>query len=158
MLWDADPTTTEVMEAFRDVMQALEADSAPAWTLLDCTMAQIRGLMTLTREGPLTIGELAGALGIGQPSASILVGHLVRAGLVERAEDPADRRRTFARLSRHGEELIGQIRQDKRERVRRWLAQMADDDLAALARGLRALAAAAGAERGVAAPAGAATA
>ncbi|HEX5502339.1 MAG TPA: MarR family transcriptional regulator [Thermomicrobiales bacterium] len=158
MPWEADPTTTEVMAAFRDVMQAIEADSAPSWTLLDLTMGQIRGLVTLAKEGPLTIGELAGALGIGQPSASILVGHLVRAGLVERAEDPADRRRTFARLSRRGEELIGQLRQDKRERVRRWLAELADDDLAALARGLRALAAAARAERGAAAPAGAATA
>jgi DNA-binding MarR family transcriptional regulator len=158
MLWDADPTTTEVMEAFRDVMQAIEADSAPSWTLLDLTMAQIRGLVTLAKEGPLTIGELAGALGIGQPSASILVGHLVRAGLVERAEDPADRRRTFARLSRRGEDLLGQIRQDKRERVRRWLAELADDDLAALARGLRALATAARVEREAAEPAGAATA
>jgi DNA-binding MarR family transcriptional regulator len=157
MTWQADPTTTEVLEAFRDVMQALEADSEPSWTLLDFTMGQIRGLMTLTKAGPLTIGELAGALGISQPSASILVGHLVRAGLVERAEDPADRRRTFARLSRRGEELLGQIRQDKRERVRRWLAELADDDLTALARGLRALAAAARAER-AAEPAGVATA
>lgn len=45
------------------------------------------------------MGRLGSALGIGKPAATALVDALVRRELVERSEDPDDRRRTLVRLN-----------------------------------------------------------
>lgn len=49
---------------------------------------------------PLTVSEIAGRLHVSLPTASELVGALSRAGIVERAEDPANRRRVLVSLAR----------------------------------------------------------
>lgn len=55
---------------------------------------------TQLATGPaLSVSELAGRLGVSLPTASELVGDLHRAGLVERNEDPANRRRTLVSLT-----------------------------------------------------------
>ncbi|MFG2284953.1 MarR family winged helix-turn-helix transcriptional regulator [Streptomyces sp. NPDC048595] len=48
---------------------------------------------------PLTVGEIARRLHVSLPTASELVGALSRAGIVERGEDPANRRRILVSLS-----------------------------------------------------------
>ncbi|RLV04337.1 MarR family transcriptional regulator [Streptomyces griseocarneus] len=48
---------------------------------------------------PLTVGEIARRLHVSLPTASELVGGLSRAGIVERAEDPANRRRVLVSLA-----------------------------------------------------------
>ncbi|MGK5629994.1 MarR family winged helix-turn-helix transcriptional regulator [Streptomyces sp. URMC 123] len=48
---------------------------------------------------PLTVGEIAQRLQVSLPTASELVGGLSRAGIVERAEDPANRRRVLVSLA-----------------------------------------------------------
>lgn len=68
------------------------------------TLAQIRLLVVLAK-GPSNIGEIAGYLHIGQSAASLLVDRLVQDNLAERADDPADRRRSIVRLSSQGEDM-----------------------------------------------------
>ncbi|MHB9059137.1 MAG: MarR family winged helix-turn-helix transcriptional regulator, partial [Bacillota bacterium] len=77
---------------------------------------------------------------VGEPTASLLVDRLVRQGWVVRGEDPEDRRRTIASLSKEGTDLVANMRHGGRESLERWLAAMSDGDLAALRRGLQALA------------------
>ncbi|MGW6916240.1 MarR family winged helix-turn-helix transcriptional regulator [Kitasatospora sp. NPDC054939] len=48
---------------------------------------------------PLAVGEIARRLHVSLPTASELVGALNRAGIVERAQDPANRRRVLISLS-----------------------------------------------------------
>ncbi|AZQ70728.1 MULTISPECIES: MarR family winged helix-turn-helix transcriptional regulator [Streptomyces] len=48
---------------------------------------------------PLTVGQIAGRLHVSLPTASELVGALSRAGIVERAEDPGNRRRVLVSLA-----------------------------------------------------------
>jgi len=64
---------------------------------------------------------------------------LVRAGLVQRAEDPQDRRQTLVRLTQQGEDLIEHLSQDRLEQVRFWLNQLNEEELTALRVGLEAL-------------------
>ena len=75
---------------------------------------------------------------IGEPTASYLVDRLVQAELVERAEDPADRRRAMIRLSVEGRILL-----DKLIGPRNWLddqlRNLDGEDLAALRRGIGAV-------------------
>jgi DNA-binding MarR family transcriptional regulator len=56
-------------------------------------------LMTVALEGKLSVSELAEQLGLSLSTTSLLVGELNRAGLLERAEDDSDRRRTIVRLN-----------------------------------------------------------
>jgi len=55
-------------------------------------------LLAVAAAGPLSVSDLARRLGLQLSSASTIVGELSRAGLVQRAEDPTDRRRTIVRL------------------------------------------------------------
>ncbi|UQA90917.1 MarR family winged helix-turn-helix transcriptional regulator [Streptomyces halobius] len=48
---------------------------------------------------PLTVSEIARRLHVSLPTASELVGGLSRAGIVQRAEDPSNRRRILVSLS-----------------------------------------------------------
>src|SRR5438046_4911485 len=55
-------------------------------------------VLAVAAAEPLSVSELARRLGLGLSTASALVGQLSRAGLLERSEDDADRRRTIVRL------------------------------------------------------------
>ncbi|MCL5962448.1 MAG: MarR family transcriptional regulator [Chloroflexi bacterium] len=129
----------EALRAQKSIILETQKTSAPIWLELDLTMAQIKALFSLSEHESQSISGLAQTLGIGNPAASILVDRLVHLGYVERAEDSVDRRRTFARLSLKGEHLVAQLHADGRERFREWLDRLSDEDLAALAQGLRAL-------------------
>jgi DNA-binding MarR family transcriptional regulator len=60
------------------------------------------------RDGPLTVGELAERLGLTLPTVSGVLADLDRAGYIERQPDPADRRRTIARIAPAKASLINQ--------------------------------------------------
>ena len=64
------------------------------WLALDMGMGQLKAMVVLAKHRQLTVGGLARALDISEPSASLLVDKLVTRGLVARETDPADRRRT----------------------------------------------------------------
>lgn len=136
----------QILTAMSQVFRAIEATMLPAWATTDLTMAQMKAAMFLTYEGPMTIGHLACALGIGQPAASILVDRLVQLGLVNRMEDPADRRRTIASLTPRGLETIGTFRNHRLQCLRAWLERLDADTLSALARGVQGIAAVVSAE------------
>ncbi len=131
----------EALSAYETVIQAFHATTESHWLHLDLTITQLKGLFVLADEGALIVGRMAELLGIGKPAASVLVEGLVQLTLVERAEDPSDRRRTIVRLTPQGEELVSQLQHGERRLVRALLGRLAHDDLAALTQGMRALAA-----------------
>jgi DNA-binding MarR family transcriptional regulator len=55
-------------------------------------------LLSIAAAEPIGVSELAKRLGLLLSSTSTIVGELSRAGLVERAEDDRDRRRTIVRV------------------------------------------------------------
>jgi len=74
----------------QDLREALERSSlAPR---------HVPALLTVALADSLSVSELAKRIGLGLSTTSTIVGELSRAGLVERAEDEADRRRTIVRL------------------------------------------------------------
>jgi DNA-binding MarR family transcriptional regulator len=64
----------------------------------------------LALAGPLTIGEAAAHLRRAQSVISEIVTHLERDGLLERENDPGDRRRTLIWLTPGGHEALGRDR------------------------------------------------
>jgi DNA-binding MarR family transcriptional regulator len=55
---------------------------------------------------PATLNQVAAALGRGAPAVSRSVDSLVRAGLIERAPDPDNRRRLAMRLTASGRAML----------------------------------------------------
>ncbi|MFJ4339932.1 MarR family winged helix-turn-helix transcriptional regulator [Streptomyces sp. NPDC088915] len=79
-------------------------------------------LAHLLFDGPLSVNELAAELGVAPTTVSLMAGDLVKKGVLERVEDPADRRRKIVSVSER-----------YRAAVDGWLGRSADAWRAALA-------------------------
>ena len=93
------PRVSRGMRRWQD--RAAPAASTPLGPRHVAALEQLRG-------GPVTVGELASRLGLTLPTVSGVVADLDRAGFVERHPDPADRRRTIARIAEGKKELASQ--------------------------------------------------
>jgi DNA-binding MarR family transcriptional regulator len=104
-----DELSSLLWETFRGLKQS----SPPPKELLEAASRESLGprhmpaLLAVASAGPLSVSELARRLGLGLSTTSAIVGQLSRAGLLERAEDEADRRRTIVRLNEKDREVIG---------------------------------------------------
>ena len=130
----------ETLAEYKRLHRAVLTSTAPRWRDLDMSMQQLRAMYLLREEDEASVGRLAELFGMRLPAASLLADRLVRAGLVDRRDDPEDRRRVLLSLSRAGNRLVTELREGNYQPMRRWMGAMASEDLAALKRGLRALA------------------
>ena len=134
------PSAEEALAAYKKLHRALLTSTASRWRDLDISMPQLRAMYFLRDEEDVSVGRLAELFGIGLPAASLLADRLVRAGYVERREDPTDRRRVLLSLTRVGMRLVTDLREGSHSLLRRWMSSLSPEDLAALSRGWRALA------------------
>lgn len=67
-------------------------------------------LITLAMTGPQTVSELAQRREMTVAHASLVVGELAKAGLVDRDHDPRDRRRIIVTLSETGAPAVAEMR------------------------------------------------
>lgn len=74
------------------------------------TASQYAALVTISKNGELTLGELAAAEGVAPPSMTRIAANLEQAGLVERRPDPLDRRVARVAVSEKGSELLAEAR------------------------------------------------
>ena len=114
---------------------------APPWAARIGGPARMRMLEALAAAShPLSVGEIADAVGVDQPRASRLVQQAVQLDLVRREADPDDARRTRVALTDAGTRLVRGFRGERREAVDAALAGFTDDERAELARLLTKLA------------------
>lgn len=79
------------------------------WISSDITVAQLRILLVLHTAGSLKMSDIAAKLDVTLPTATVIVGNLVRKNLVERVVNPEDRRLVICRLTGDGQTLIDKI-------------------------------------------------
>ena len=95
-------------------------------------------LAAIGNREPATLNQVSAAVGRGAPAVSRAVDALVRAGLVERTQDPDNRRRLALRLSQAGrEELANQPRTGSGLAMR--LERLAQSELRAIERAVEIL-------------------
>ena len=128
-----------VVQAYMELFVNMQFNAVSHWLMLELTFAQARALIILAVRKELTVSQLARLLGVGNPTASILIQQLVERGLVTRTEGTSDRRQTMIRLSDQGAEIGVGRRRQREQQWQRWLSHLSDDDLSALARGLTAI-------------------
>jgi DNA-binding MarR family transcriptional regulator len=75
-------------------------------------------------DGPLSVSEIAERIGLSLPTTSLMVGELDRHGVVVRAEDDRDRRRTIVRMHEDHRAMVDAWSQERYSPVARALGRM----------------------------------
>jgi DNA-binding MarR family transcriptional regulator len=81
-------------------------------------------LITLAISGPMNVSELARRTQMTVAHASLVVGELAKAGLVDRDHDPADRRRIIVSLSDTARPAVDEMRIRNAKPVISFLSQL----------------------------------
>jgi DNA-binding MarR family transcriptional regulator len=87
------------------------------------SMTQMNTLFHLYHGSKCGVSDVGELLGVTNAAASQLVDKLVQNGLIERSEDPLDRRMKQLKLTIKGQEII----QESIEVRRRWMEQLTDE-------------------------------
>lgn len=108
------------------------------------TLPQFRVLVMVAAQGPLNLRAVASGLGVHPSNATRACDRLVAGGLLDRRDDPADRRNLVLTLTDEGRRLIDSVMQRRHAAIGVVLAQMPPQNRRTLAADLAAFADAAG--------------
>ncbi|MFE9815012.1 MarR family transcriptional regulator [Streptomyces sp. NBC_00236] len=115
----ADPTAEEVAQQLASVVGRLlrRLRSSSSESLLTPTQRSV--LARLEDAGPATTADLARAEFVRPQSMRLTLGALEEQGLIERAPDPADGRKSVVSVTDPGRTTLAEVRAAKRN----WLAE-----------------------------------
>lgn len=107
---------------------------------LDLTLSQVKAIYVVATGGPMTMGALADRLGTKLSTTSGAVDRLVHRGLLDRREDPDDRRQVLVEATPTALAQIEQMSELSRGRLRELLRHLpSDEDVVAVERVMRLL-------------------
>lgn len=135
--------TARVIEDHQLLMHRLVNHHLPEFMEVAVTMSQAKVLYAVLAAGSLRLTELAARLGVSLSTTSGQVDRLVEHGLLDRRDDPADRRQVVISVTAAGESLLDRFRELNNEQLLLLLERIDDDDLALVERAMAILAAAA---------------
>jgi DNA-binding MarR family transcriptional regulator len=105
----------------------------------DVSPSQISALSSISRLGPLTLGELSAAESVRPPTMTRIVAWLEEGGLVARTADPTDRRVARVTVTPRGQRFLDRNRRRKDAFLASRLRALDSDDRATLARAVELL-------------------
>lgn len=115
---------------------ALSTESGRTFSLSNSRMAV---LSTLMQRGQLRMSDLADALDLPRPLATRTVNELVARGLLERCDDPSDRRTVLVQPTNAGRAVYEDVQRESAVALEDVLADMTSEEADALLVGLEAL-------------------
>lgn len=115
-----------------DLLGALDGADAPS----ELSMAQLATLYVLDAGETVTLGGLAARVGRSVSASSRLVDGLVRRDLVERLEDPADRRARRLVLTAAGDALLRRVERTRADAQLEIMKRLEPDDRALVVRAM----------------------
>jgi DNA-binding MarR family transcriptional regulator len=108
------------------------------------TSPQLRVLVMIATRGPQNLGDVAVELGVHASNATRTCEKLVAAGLLDRGDDPTDRRYIRLTLTEDGAALVDRVIGHRRSAIAEVFLEMSEDERAAAVEGFLAFARAAG--------------
>lgn len=135
-----------VVAIFDVLMHRLMATHAPELNMIELTMSQTKAMYLVIASGPMRMSELADRLHVTNSTATGQADRLVELGLLERHEDPADRRQVVVSATPDAEQILERFRELNSRRMREMLTRVDADDLPTVERALSILDAAVAAE------------
>lgn len=110
----------------------------------EVTLPQLRLLVMVASRDDVNLGSVAAGLGVHPSNATRAVDRLVKAGLLDRQDAPADRRNLVLALTPSGRRLIDRVMDDRRSAIADILSRMPAGRRRSLVPVLRSFAAAGG--------------
>lgn len=138
-----DEAAVDAAMAAARVLVGLSAQSVAAVDDV-VTLPQLRVLVMIASQGSLNLAAVAAALGVHPSNATRAVERLVVAGLLDRGDDPADRRNVVLELTGAGSTLVDRVMEHRRAAIVKILDQMPVADRDALAAAMSSFVTAAG--------------
>jgi DNA-binding MarR family transcriptional regulator len=113
----------DALDAFQREIAALHA---PELTELTLTLGQVKAIYLVASTGPMRMSDLAARMGTAASTASGLVDRLVQMGLLDRSEDPANRRQVLVRATPAALDQLQAMNELNRDRLRQLLGRLHD--------------------------------
>jgi DNA-binding MarR family transcriptional regulator len=129
---------SELMETIHPIMQFLRTEMRKQREP-SLSVPQVRLLGFLSRQPGVSLSEVAEHLGVTRATASAMTDRLVQRKLVDRSEDPQERRQVMLRLTATGQEQLNQIRNMTRLRIAGLLGKLSTEELKSLSAGINLL-------------------
>jgi DNA-binding MarR family transcriptional regulator len=140
---EPSPQQVETLVAASRVFVALSVQSLAQVDEV-VTLVQLRALVVLTSRGPTNLSTLAEALGVHASNASRTCEALVSMGLLDRRDDPNDRRNVVLAPSERGHDVVRAVLNRRAALLGELLGRLTPTDRRALTRPLQRLMDAAG--------------
>jgi DNA-binding MarR family transcriptional regulator len=123
---DTSRPSAEQIDAVMLAARVLVAVSAQSVASVEdrVTLPQLRILVMIASRGPQNLTAVAQGLGVHASNATRACDKLVDAGLIQRSDDPADRRNLVLRLTLSGQHLIQTMTEHRRVAIEKILAEM----------------------------------
>jgi DNA-binding MarR family transcriptional regulator len=137
-----DTQVEAIMRASRVLMAVTAESLATADETL--TPQQVRALVAIASRGTMTATGFAAALGVHASSATRMCDRLVAIGLLDRRDDPADRRYLLLDLTERGQRVVAAIMQQRRTTIRGILTRIPESERCAVTAAFQRFAAAGG--------------
>jgi DNA-binding MarR family transcriptional regulator len=138
-------------DAGRDTLIAELVDEMTSWSARDrmnafkswlkgsLSLIHLHVLTILEAEGPIPMSKLADTLDVSVASTTGIIGRMEERGLVERSHGETDRRVVLVQATAAGKAIFLDMTDQRRVALTALLGKLADDELAALLIGLRAM-------------------
>jgi DNA-binding MarR family transcriptional regulator len=115
--YNAEVVTAQDVDWLVVYLRAVVAASAVVWAGRGMTLLQLTALHLINALAPVTLTDLAQALGTRPPATSAMVDRLARAGLVRRTPDPQDHRRVQLTVTTDAQPIVGDADPDTATRL-----------------------------------------
>jgi DNA-binding MarR family transcriptional regulator len=137
---DVSTAASESVAALMRASKVVAAAIAHSLAVADAkvTLPQLRVLVMVMEGGPLNMLSVAEGLGVNPSNASRTCDRLVRGGLLDRREDPSDRRNVALTLTPAGRRLVAAMLRQREVVFAQVVARMRPRDRSQLVNGLTA--------------------
>jgi DNA-binding MarR family transcriptional regulator len=134
---DSRRLTTDLIEALAPLLAQQRQTWAERCQAHGLSIMGFHALSLLEMHGPIPMSRLADDLGVALPNATGIVNRLAERGIVEREHDDADRRVVRVSLTDAGRQLIGEMEEARRTRIRRLVGALDATQQASLLQSVR---------------------
>ena len=98
------------------------------------TPTSVAALATIERHGPMTPSEIAEIERVKRPTITRTLGCLEREGLIDRSQDPTDKRSALVTINGAGRERLRRLRKRKNAYLARRMRDLTDEEVETLER------------------------
>lgn len=120
----SSPSATEILDAIAPLLAHHRRGWAARCQAHGISIAGFQVLALLEMDGPTPMGRLADELGVALPNATGIAARMADRGLIQRSQDPSDRRVVLVSLTVAGRGVIEEMEAARRERMTRLLGEL----------------------------------